>query len=153
LAHAGVFASEKASPPATSTRAIEVKNRDYYVYAPEPGLFEPFVELGDQAVAGQPCGQVHFVDNPARPAVPCHFRTAGMVVCKRHLGRVERGDCVAHLAADYAGYTQRRSIGGRLDHGPRRFQRIDDAARAAARTCARDPGAVVGRQGRMEQGP
>lgn len=103
LAHAGVIAPERASPPSTLTRIIEVKNRDYYVHAPEPGLFEPFVELGDKVAAGQPCGQVHFVDNPARPAVPCHFRTAGMVVCKRHFGRVERGDCVAHLATDYEG--------------------------------------------------
>lgn len=101
LAHASVIAPEKASPPATPTRIIEVKNRDYYVYAPEPGLFEPFVELGDQVASDQPCGQVHFVDNPARPAVPCRFRTAGLVVCKRHFGRVERGDCVAHLATEY----------------------------------------------------
>ena len=32
--------------------------------------------------------------------MPCFFRTAGMVICKRHFGRVERGDCVAHLATD-----------------------------------------------------
>jgi hypothetical protein len=25
-----------------------------------------------------------------------------MVVCQRHFGRVERGDCVAHLATDIA---------------------------------------------------
>ena len=37
---------------------------------------------------------------PARPAVPCHFRKDGFVICQRHYGRVERGDCVAHLAID-----------------------------------------------------
>jgi hypothetical protein len=35
--------------------------------------------------------------------VPCFFRTSGMVICKRHYGRVERGDCVAHLATDVRG--------------------------------------------------
>jgi hypothetical protein len=25
-----------------------------------------------------------------------------MVICKRHFGRVERGDCVVHLATDVA---------------------------------------------------
>lgn len=88
---------------AQGRRLVELKGRDYYVYSPEDGLFEPFCELGDEVQAGQACGQVHFVDNPGRPAEVCHFRTAGMVVCKRHPGRVVRGDCVAHLATDYAG--------------------------------------------------
>ena len=52
-------------------------------------------------IAGQVAGQVHFVDNPARPPVPCHFTADGMVICKRHFGRAERGDCVFHLAVDY----------------------------------------------------
>jgi hypothetical protein len=43
---------------------------------------------------------VHFVDNPGRAPVPCSFRAAGLAVCQRHFGRVERGDCVAHLASD-----------------------------------------------------
>ncbi|MBI3711139.1 MAG: succinylglutamate desuccinylase/aspartoacylase family protein [Proteobacteria bacterium] len=102
LAHAGVIAADKAAA-GQPTRVMEVKGRDYYVYAPEPGLFEPFVELGDEITAGQPCGQVHFIDNPAREPVPCQFRRAGTVICKRHPGRVERGDCVAHLATDYPG--------------------------------------------------
>ncbi len=100
LAHAGVLAGEKPSPPAKPARLMEVKSRDYYVYAPEPGLFEPFVELGAEVKAGQPCGQVHFVDNPARAPAACSFRASGMVICQRHFGRVERGDCVAHLATD-----------------------------------------------------
>ncbi len=41
---------------------------------------------------------VHFVDDPARPPVPAYFRRAGRVICTRHFGRVERGDCLAHLA-------------------------------------------------------
>jgi uncharacterized protein len=105
LAHAGVIEAEPGAGPRTEppTRLVELKGRDYYVYAPEHGLFEPLCELGQQVQAGQMCGQVHFVDDPARAAVPCHFRTSGMVVCKRHPGRVVRGDCVAHLATDYPG--------------------------------------------------
>jgi hypothetical protein len=82
---------------------VQVPGRDYFVYAPEPGLFEPAVRLGDRVEAGQQAGQVHFVDNPARPPVPCHFKAAGMVICKRHFGRVERGDCVFHLATEHPG--------------------------------------------------
>jgi len=103
LVHAGCLPPEAAAPLPAPTRLIEVRNRDFFVLAPDAGLFEPFVELGDAVAAGQPCGQVHFVDHPARPPEPVAFRTAGTVVSRRRFGRVERGDCVAHLAVDYEG--------------------------------------------------
>jgi len=103
LAHLGVMAPPKGGMTAPTRRLMEVRNKSYYVYAPEPGLFEPAVELGDNVRTGQLCGHVHFVDNPAREPVPCHFKTDGMVICKRHFGRVERGDCVVHLATDWKG--------------------------------------------------
>jgi uncharacterized protein len=98
LAHAGVI-ERKASPTAgEAMRLIEVRERDYFVLAPDAGLFEHAVELGETVEEGQLCGQIHFVDDPGRPPVPAYFRTAGTVVCTRHFGRVERGDCLAHLA-------------------------------------------------------
>jgi uncharacterized protein len=101
LAHAGV--TPPLDEPTPPTRKMEVKSRRHFVYAPEVGVFEPFCELGDEVLEGQPAGQVHFVDNPARPPVVAHFRAGGLLVCKRHPGRVERGDCVAHLATDLEG--------------------------------------------------
>ncbi|MSP98423.1 MAG: deacylase [Betaproteobacteria bacterium] len=104
LAHTGIIDASKAAGDFRGpTRLMEVKNRDYYAYAPEAGLFEPAVELGDNVKAGEVCGEVHFVDNPARPPEVCRFEGDGMLICKRHYGRVERGDCVAHLATDYTG--------------------------------------------------
>ncbi len=32
----------------------------------------------------------------------CHFKSDGLFVCQRHPSRVERGDCLAHLANDIA---------------------------------------------------
>jgi hypothetical protein len=81
----------------------EVAARSYYALAPDAGLFEPCVVLGARVSAGQLCGSVHFVDNPGRPAEPVAFETSGMVICRRHLGRVERGDCVMHLATEWNG--------------------------------------------------
>ena len=104
LVHAGCMPKESLpteAPPAT--RVVEVRNRDYFVLAPEAGLFEPRVELGDTVATGDACGQVHFVDNPAREPVVARFRAAGTVISQRHFGRVERGDCVAHLATDWRG--------------------------------------------------
>ncbi len=103
LAHAGILRSG-ATAQTTVTRLVEVKTRNYFVLAPDAGLFEPFTELGENVEAGQACGQVHFVDNPGREPVVAHFRVGGTVISKRHFGRVERGDCVAHLATDWNGF-------------------------------------------------
>jgi predicted deacylase len=102
LQFSGVMADAEPLPPPRGTRMVEVTSRDHYVYATEGGLLEPLVDLGAEVRQGDLAGQIHFVDNPARAPVPCHFRRAGMVVCQRHFGRVERGDCVAHLATDCA---------------------------------------------------
>ncbi len=99
LAFTGIMA-DAPEPEPRETRLIEVSSRDHYVYANEAGLLEPLVDLGADVRAGDVAGRIHFIDNPAREPVVCHFRRAGMVVCQRHFGRVERGDCVAHLGTD-----------------------------------------------------
>ena len=96
---AGTVAAATAAVP-SGTRLVEVSSRDHYVYATEAGLLEPLVDLGAEIQKSQLAAQIHFVDNPARAPVPVYFRRSGMVVCQRHFGRVERGDCVAHLATD-----------------------------------------------------
>lgn len=98
----GVMRGAPPPQPKTKTkiRYIEVSSLAHYVYAPEPGLLEPAVDLGAEVKKGDLAGLVHFVDNPARAPVPCYFHRSGMVVCQRHFGRVERGDCVAHLGTD-----------------------------------------------------
>ena len=102
LRFSGVMAQKDTAPvePLHGTRLMEVSSREHYVQAIEPGLLEPLVDLGTEVEKGQLAGQIHFVDNPARAPVQVYFRRAGMVVCQRHFGRVERGDCVAHLATD-----------------------------------------------------
>jgi len=100
LRFAGVLAPTEPALQPKETRLMEVSSRDHYVYAPEAGLLEPLVDLGAEVKKGQLAAQVHFVDNPARAPVPCYFRRDGMAVCQRFFGRVERGDCVAHLATD-----------------------------------------------------
>jgi predicted deacylase len=97
LAHAGIVERKKPLPEG-ETRLFEVSGRDYFVLAPDTGLFEFAAVIGEEVAEGQLCGHVHFVDDPARPPVPAHFRRAGRVICTRHFGRVERGDCLAHLA-------------------------------------------------------
>lgn len=77
---------------------MQVPGPAAYVYAPEPGVFEPATDLGDHVHPGDLCGHMLFVDNPGRAPLPVVFEGEGDVVCKRHPARVERGDCLAHLA-------------------------------------------------------
>src|SRR5579883_1742807 len=87
----------------TKAALVIVAGAPYYCYAPDSGLFEPYVELGDEVKAGQAAGVVHFPDTPWREPTTAYFERDGVVICKRIPGRTERGDCLFHLGADYRG--------------------------------------------------
>jgi predicted deacylase len=100
LYHFGLMDGEIEGP---QTRLTEVSGPEYYVHAPCRGLFEPAFDLGDTVEAGQLAGLIHFMDDPATPPREVHFRTGGFVICKRPILQVELGDCLGHLATDFAG--------------------------------------------------
>jgi uncharacterized protein len=79
-----------------------VGGSDYFVYAPEQGLFEPLVELGEMVRAGQPAARIHLPETPWAQAVTANFAHDGFVLCKRIPGRTVRGDCLFHLGTDIA---------------------------------------------------
>ena len=89
--------------PAADTRMLAAPDWDSFTYASEDGLFEPAVDLGAEVVAGQLAGFIHSPETPWRAPVELQFAADGLVVCKRIPGRTERGDCLFHLGADYAG--------------------------------------------------
>ncbi|MBM3567857.1 MAG: deacylase [Alphaproteobacteria bacterium] len=86
-----------------ATRLLEVGGPDYYVYAPEDGIFQPLAELGDSVKRGQKAGLMHFNHTPWREPAVASFGHDGLVVCKRAVGRSERGDCLYHLGTDWKG--------------------------------------------------
>ena len=100
LSYIGVLADDGVEPVPGPTRIMEVGGEDYYCYAPDDGLFEPYVELGDQVRAGQPAGALHTPETPWRDPVEVAFERDGLVLCKRVPGRSQRGDCLFHLASD-----------------------------------------------------
>jgi predicted deacylase len=99
LRHLGVLPGEVDRHP---TRLMMVDRATHYVYAYDAGLFEPHCELGETVKQGDLAGLVQFPDTPWREPVPVRFAGDGVIVCKRVPARVERGDCVYHLASDYA---------------------------------------------------
>jgi hypothetical protein len=101
--HLGIVKGEPPAPVAGATRRLEVTGRDYFVFAPENGVFEPVAQLGDTVKKGQLAARIWFSDNPKRPPEEAHFLTGGYVVCRRAMSRCERGDCLYHLATDVKG--------------------------------------------------
>ena len=102
LAHVGLIEPDPGAAASATTRLMDVAGPEYYVHSPCSGLFEPAFELGDEVEVGQPAGWIHFVDDPGRAPVEVPFRGSGTVICKRPILRVERGDCLGHLATDHA---------------------------------------------------
>jgi uncharacterized protein len=98
LAHLGVAQIEV--PAAGPVRRLEVGGSDYYVYAPEDGVFEPLVDLGQDVAAGREAGRIHFPDTPWRDPIVTRFERTGVAFCRRVPGRSRRGDCLIHLGTD-----------------------------------------------------
>jgi uncharacterized protein len=70
LAKVGALSGE--SPPAAAeTRIMQVRGQDYYVYASDPGLFEPLVELGEEVPrAPRPRSSIRTIRPGANPPSP-----------------------------------------------------------------------------------
>jgi predicted deacylase len=100
LVELGILPAEDRIAGEGPTRILEVGSSDWFVYTPEPGVFEPLVELGDTVVKGQPAARIHFPETPWREPVTAHFLRDGFVLCKRIPGRTVRGDCLFHLGTD-----------------------------------------------------
>jgi predicted deacylase len=99
LAHIGVYRGKVPAP--TPTRFLKVAGLDYYVYAPDNGIFEPLADLGDEVKKGQPAAAIHFHDTPWRKPTISRFERDGVVLCKRVPGLTMRGDCLFHLGTDF----------------------------------------------------
>jgi predicted deacylase len=100
LHHIGLLGEAPPPPEPTPTRIMESSVPDHLVYATEPGLFEPLVELGDKVEAGQPAARIHPFETPWRAPETIRFTLGGTVVCKRMPCLTERGDCLFQLAAE-----------------------------------------------------
>ena len=79
------------------TRELNVRGS---VYAYENGLYEPFKDIADQVEEDETVGQIHHAGTPWKSPDPVTSPYAGIVLCKRALGQVRRGDAVFQIAAD-----------------------------------------------------
>lgn len=98
LRHLGVLSGALQSreslglPPTVLTQALESKN---YLLAPESGIFEVCVELGDMVAVDQPIGRIHFLERPDRQPIEILAPKPGYLICMRSPCKTQQGDCVA----------------------------------------------------------
>ena len=103
LAHLGVLRRPRPLRGAAGRRRRSSWNGAAMTTTPSRrrrGSSSPWFVWATGSSDGQLCGHVHFIENPGRPSVPVHFKKGGFLICKRHFGRVEPGDCVAHTVTE-----------------------------------------------------
>jgi predicted deacylase len=99
LRHAGVLEGEvvvRETPP-TILMATE---RDNYLLAPESGLFETLVDLGQRVQAGEPVGRMHFLERLDREPETVHAKTDGIVCVVRAVATTEQCDNLVVVARE-----------------------------------------------------
>ena len=67
---------------------------DNYLLAPESGLFETIVDLGQRVSVDEPLGRIHFLERPDREPEVILSKTDGIVCVLRAIATTEQGDNV-----------------------------------------------------------
>ena len=103
LRHFGVLAGEVATrqslglDPPTIVRATEVEN---YLLAPDSGLWETLIDVGERVEPGQLVGRIHFIDRPDREPSPVHAANGGYVCGVRAIATTDQGDNVVVIGRE-----------------------------------------------------
>ena len=103
LVHFGVLAGKvqtRAQLGLPPTRWVQSLDRRDYRFAPESGIYENLVDVGDDVAAGQPVGQIHFLERPDRQPEVIIAETAGVLLAARGPSLLSQGDFVACIAHD-----------------------------------------------------
>jgi hypothetical protein len=82
-------------PPTLLTQAL---NREDYILAPESGIFEICVDLGEHVRQGQTVGYLHHLERPDRAPEEIVAQGEGYLITMRAPCLTRQGDCVAVIA-------------------------------------------------------
>lgn len=97
LRHFGVLDGEVQTreslgkPPATILKATDLAD---YPLAPETGMFETLVHLGQEVHEGQTLGLIHFLERPDRDPVEIDAASSGVICSVRAISATQQGDNV-----------------------------------------------------------
>jgi predicted deacylase len=99
LRHFGVLAGD-TRPRQGEPRILMATELDDYLLAPESGLFETLVDLGEPVEAGQPVGRIHFLERPERPPDTIVAARPGVVCVVRAIPVTAQGDNVVVIGRE-----------------------------------------------------
>lgn len=91
--------SELGLPP---TRWVQALDAEDYIFAPESGLFESFVDVGSEVSEDQPLGALYFLERPDREPTIIKANSSGIAIAHRGPTLTSQGDIVFCLAHDVA---------------------------------------------------
>lgn len=98
LQHMGVLSSDV--PERKPMRKVEIKATEHSLYAQGEGVFDRKVSAGQDVIAGQVAGYLHYVNEPRRPSETIKFAHDGYVLAHTQRGYVTRGDLLALVLQD-----------------------------------------------------
>jgi len=93
----GVLADAPYTPPAVPSQLVAATDSADYVMAPVSGIFEPFLEMGEQVEAGQKLGQIHSTEQPFADPTPVNAQTGGLLFGRCGFPLTQQGACIATL--------------------------------------------------------
>ena len=93
------IAPELPAPQHAPTRKLRMLPPETSLYATMDGLFEPFVEVGQEVQAGDVAGYLHVLGNPLADPVELRHKADGIVIFRRFPVLTAAGDALIGLAA------------------------------------------------------
>ena len=82
---------------AKGTRALHSQG---IIYADTPGLFAPLHDIGETVSKGDLIGHIHHPETPGQAPDPVPSPHTGIILAKRTMAQVKRGDALVQIAAD-----------------------------------------------------
>jgi len=101
LIHVGALRGQEQTRESlgkTPTVLTQALNREDYLLAPESGVFEVCIELGEHVQNGDSVGQIHHLERPDRQPETIVAQSNGYLVTMRAPCLTQQGDCVAVIA-------------------------------------------------------
>ena len=83
-----------------AARGTRELNAQGSIFAHNAGLFEPLKAIGEDVSVGEIVGRIHHPDTPQSEPDIITSPYEGMVLCKRAMAQVVRGDAVFQIASD-----------------------------------------------------
>lgn len=83
-----------------ASQGTQELNAQGSIYAYGSGIFEPLKSIGDDVAEGEIVGLIHHPDTPLAEPNNITSPYEGMVLCRRAMAQVMRGDAVFQIAAD-----------------------------------------------------